>query len=330
MDVIGQTQDGTQARGGVAERLLASGFNVNALKTNAVLRKEEWKAFDTAVVDVAQERLVGAADLIARGQVFNVSNALGTTYVEWEEASDLTPAQLSMDGVTRSQSDRQEFDLKAVPLPIFHKDFFINIRALEASRKRGDSLDVSQAQRASRNVSELIEETLFQGANTLTIGNGTIYGYTDFPGRNTGVTIATAWDQISSNVGTTILSDVLDMIDAAHTDLYFGPYMLYVPSNYWVTLMDDFKAESDKTTIQRIRELDSIIDVKVSDKLPNDNVVLVQMTSDVVDMVVGQGPTTIQWEVEGGMRLNFKAMSIMVPRLKQDFEGRTGIVHATT
>jgi len=327
---------GNQASGSVAERLLAGGFNVNSLKpvrglsTNGVLRKDEWIEFDSRLVQVAEERLRGVMDLMNQGLTYNIPNGMGKTQVEWEEASDIDPAETTMDGVSRTPNDRVEFDLNSLPLPITHRDFYMNVRALEASRERGEPLDVTQADLAGRKVSERLENTLFNGLSQYKVGGGTVYGYTDYPGRATYTRANGAWDTISSNVGTKILDDVLAMIDKAQKNLYFGPFILYVPTNYSLVLQEDFKAESDKTIIQRVRELEQVSDVRVADKLADDNVVLVQMTRDVVDLVVGQEPTTVQWETDGGFRINFKAMAIMVPRLKQDFEGRTGIVHGTT
>lgn len=330
------------AEGSVAQTLLANGFSVNALKPmtdagkirrNAVLRKDEWIAFDEAVVEVAQERLRGIQDLISAGLTFNVPNAMGTTQVEWEEASDLTPADVSMDGVRRSQNDRQEFDLNSIPLPITHKDFYLNLRSLEASRSRGSSLDTTQVERCTRNVSEKLEDILFNGLSGYTVGGATVRGYTDFPGRST-YTIPTAWNSLTDtstqSIGEQIQDDVLSKIDKAKSAKYFGPYVLYVPQNYETTLMKDYKKEVSISTAEKLRQMESISDVKVVDQLSDNNVVLVQMTRDVVDLVMGQEPTTVQWDTEGGFRLNFKVMSIMVPRLKQDFEGNCGIVHGST
>ena len=36
-----------------------------------------------------------------------------------------------------------------------------------------------------------------------------------------------------------------------------------------------------------------------------------------------------QWEGQGGMEVNFKVMAILVPQLRDDFNGNTGIVHGT-
>jgi hypothetical protein len=40
--------------------------------------------------------------------------------------------------------------------------------------------------------------------------------------------------------------------------------------------------------------------------------------------------TTVQWEEQGGLLLNFKIMAIMVPQLRADHNGNTGIVHGTS
>jgi hypothetical protein len=60
--------------------------------------------------------------------------------------------------------------------------------------------------------------------------------------------------------------------------------------------------------------------------LPADTVLLVQMTSDVVDLVDGMPIQTVQWDTEGGFIHNYKVMTIQVPRVKSDYNNRSGIV----
>ena len=57
--------------------------------------------------------------------------------------------------------------------------------------------------------------------------------------------------------------------------------------------------------------------------------ILVQMTRDVVDLAVGFMPTALQWESHGGMVTNFKVMSIMVPQVRADYNGNSGINHGS-
>ena len=62
--------------GPVANRLLQAGMNVNTLRTNTTLRKDEWKEIDDTVVQISRQRLVGVGDLISRGLNYPLKNAL--------------------------------------------------------------------------------------------------------------------------------------------------------------------------------------------------------------------------------------------------------------
>lgn len=319
-----------QAHGDLASTLLANNMNVSSLRTATTLRKDEWLQLDTALLNVARDRLRGIADLVDAGLTFDIENGLGTTVLQHETATEFTEADVSMDGITKGEGDRQTFALVNTPLPIVHKDFQINLRTLEASRKIGAPLDTTQAEAASRQVSERLENILFNGfaAGDL-FGFGTLtaqlFGYLNRTNRNT-VTLATDWDE-STKTGEQILTDVIAMITANQADNMFGPYMLYVPGAYWTVLMEDFKANSDKTILRRLQELPDIMDVKAADKLPANNVVLVQMTRNNVDLIRGLEPTVVQWEGQGGMVLYFKIMAIMVPRIKIDAGNQSGVAH---
>ena len=333
VDLIASDGTTVSAHGSVAERLLANDMNPGALRTNAVLRKDEWEQLDAAVVEIARERLNAVGDLVSRGLTYEVGNGMGTTIVQHETVSEMTKAQITMDGVTRGENDRVTFSLVSTPLPVIHHDFQISARVLAASRQSGSPLDTTQVEEATRQVAETTEEMLLNGVSdgdSKVLGFGssaaTIFGYTDRTGRNT-VSLGAEWN-IAATTGEDIMADVLAMVTAAQVDRMFGPYFLYIPSNYWVKLQDDYKPNSDKTIMQRVLEISGIEGVRPADKLADSNVLLVQMTKSNVDMVIGMQPTTVQWETQGGMMMMFKVMSIMVPRIKLDHNNRSGIVHA--
>ena len=48
----------------------------------------------------------------------SVSNYSTASVLQYEDMSDMTAAGISMDGVTRGQKDRPEFDINSLPLPI--------------------------------------------------------------------------------------------------------------------------------------------------------------------------------------------------------------------
>lgn len=318
---------GYTASGDVASVFAGGGLNINQFRTNDTLRKDEWLEIDRAVIDVARDRLRGVADLVSAGLTINLSNGLGTTVFQWEDMSDMTEANTNMEGITEGDRDRVVFDLNSIPLPIVHKDFYISKRVLEASRKLGQPLDITQAETASKLVAEKTEEILFNGSSSLTFGGGTLYGYTDFPNRNT-FTIPAAWDA-SATTGSAMLRDLLDMLALLHTDRMFGPYILYLPTLYWTRMQDDFKTNSDRTILERLLAVAGITQIKAADVLSANNVVLTQMSADNTKMVIGMQPTVVQWETQGGMRLHFKVMTIMVPRVAATHIDQSGIVHAS-
>lgn len=335
------------ASSGIAEKLLKNNmdpaclrpweengrFYVNGaggkpvLTNNALLRKEEWVAVDTAVTAVARRRLNGVADLYQRNLIYRLRNGLGSTVLETTVMSDTSDAQISMDAATRAKNDRHDFSPGYLPLPIIHKDWSLDIRTLAASRNKGQALDTIQAESASRKVAEMAEYLLFCGYNSFTFGGGVLYGYTDHPSRNL-YTLTGSWTD-SGYTGEDILRDVLGMIQSALDDRHYGPFLLYVPPAYQTVLSEDFKSNSDKSIRQRLLEIQGLEDIKVSEFLENDNVTLVEMTSDTIREVEGLPIQTIQWSEEGGLILKFKVMAIMVPQIRADYDGRSGLVHGS-
>jgi len=337
---------------GIIQRLLANGMNIGCLRpwvgkddrsyiannageavpiiNAATLRKDEWKHYDTAILKVTQERLRGVADLYSRGLSYTIPNGMGSTVLEYENIGDMEDAQISMDGATRGDKDRPEFDIDYLPLPIVHKDFMINARVLAASRTTGAPLDTTMADMAGRKVAEELEDMLFNGANTYAYGGGTIYGYTDFLPRNT-YSLTANWDTLDSSglTGEDILSDVVGMKAASIADGFYGPWVLYIPTNFETAMDKDFKSNSDKSIRTRLLEIDGLEDIRVADKLTADNVIMVQMTSDVVRMVNGMAVNPVEWNTEGGMILHYKVMTIQVPQIRADQDGKCGIVHGS-
>lgn len=311
------------------------GLTSSALRTSDALRKDEWQFLDDVVVDEGLRRLRAIQDLMDAGLTTPLPNALGTTEFQFEKVTDLSDAEVSLSGVARSVLDRQDYTRATVPVPIVHKDFNLFLRTLEASRMRGEALDMTQPRNASRRVSEKLEDILFNGGPAF--GGNTLAGYTTHANRNTaGFGTNGAWDQ-AAKTGENILDDVLTMRDGLSQDRYFGPYFLYVPKNFEKKLMADFKANSDKSTKQRIIEVDGLRPqdhggrpdggFRFVDQLANSNVVMVNATSDVVVLADGQMPVPVQWELAGGFQINFKVWAIEVPIIKSDAAGRSGIFH---
>ncbi len=111
---------GYTAEGSKASALSDAVLNISQLRTNDTLRKDEWLEIDRAVIKIARDRLRGVSDLVAAGLTINLSNGLGTTVFQWEDMSDMTEANVNMEGITEGDRDRVTFDLNSIPLPIVH------------------------------------------------------------------------------------------------------------------------------------------------------------------------------------------------------------------
>jgi uncharacterized linocin/CFP29 family protein len=297
------------------------------MNADATLRHEEWLQIDQAVQMVARERLRAVEDLRSRGLTYNIPNGLGKTVLLTEKQSDINDAVISMEPMRESDNDRPVYDSDYLPLPVIHKDFHFGIRQIMASRNGSTPLDTSMIQMSTRKVAEMAEKLLVGTATFATYGGGTIYGYTNYTGALT--------ESLSNpstggtSMGANALADILSMRKSAQDAHYYGPYMVYTSPDWDQYLDNEFKAASDKSVRQRILEVDGILGIRTLDYLTNYDIVMVQMTSDVIREVIGMDIQTIQWETKGGMQVNFKVMAIMVPQLRADYNGNTGIVYGS-
>ncbi|HDY87127.1 MAG TPA: hypothetical protein ENH82_03305 [bacterium] len=236
-----------------------------------------------------------------------------------------------MDGVTRAVGDRPAFQHNYLPIPIIHVDYEINARVLAASRSLGNPLDTTTAERAARKVSEKLEEMLFTDTTyafgeTDSRGRNSIYSYVNHPDNND-VTLSTDWDA-SSKSAADLLNDVINMKQASINAFHYGPWMLYIPTGYETVLDQDYDVTTPGTTIrERILKIAGIDGIKVIDKLAANNVLLVQMTSDVVRLIRGMGIQSVQWDTEGKFITKYKVLTIQVPQIRSDQEGNCGVVH---
>lgn len=302
--------------------------NYELLQVNTgTLRRDEWKALDEAVMKISEQRLVGFNDLISRNLTYNLTNAMGTTVLEWHDVSDAMEADVTMDGVTRSKGDRPVFGTNYLPIPIIHVDYEINSRVLAASRNMGNPLDTTSAERAARKVAQKLEDMLFT-KTTYGFGGGTIYSYVNYPDRNL-VNLSNYGDWATTNTtGAKILESVLAMKQASINKYHYGPWVLYIPTGYETRLDNDYDTTTPGTTIrERILKIAGIQDIKVVDRLAAANVLLVQTTSDVVRIVRGMGMQNVEWQTEGQFVNKYKVLTIQVPQIRSDQDGNCGIVH---
>jgi hypothetical protein len=128
------------------------------------------------------------------------------------------------------------------------------------------------------------------------------------------------------------------MINEALNDNHAGPYILYIPWQYLGRMMEDYTTGGasgypvNGTVYDRLKSIKGIDDIKATRYLATGNVVLVEMTSSSVQLINAMPMTVVDWEPSGSPNWThqFKVMTMAVPFLIADYDGRCGIVHGTT
>ena len=302
--------------------LLANGMDINRLRTNAVLQKDEWVEMDERVIQIAQERLTVTQDLIDTGLVYDLGG-IGTTISQWQLESDMTEAVVSMEPDSEGNRDLLNYNTAQTPIPIISKDFRIGLRQLEASRRNGSRIDLTNADAAARVVARGVEKLILRG-NSASFAGNKIYGATNHPYTITGTAPGT-WASDVDNAFKTIRHG----LELADKNQRYGPFNVYVAPGLGLHLYDYYSDGSGQTVADRIENLPNINKLRVSDVLAPGTIAMIQMTSDTIDIAVAQTLITVEWDEKGGMASNFKVLTALAPRIKPDANGKLGIVYMT-
>lgn len=332
--------DKSPIAGAILRSLQETGeISIPALRALSPLSDKAQVMVDNAVIDVGLERLVFAGDLLSEGLTYDLTDPLSVTQVEWEMMSKTGGAQRTMSPSARGENQLPDRLIRRVPIYLTTDDFSIGIRTLKMSQRVGTPLDLSLVKQATRRVNEAIEDAAINGATTvdgasLQVGGYAAPGLLNAPNANT-YTLTADWTGVNT-IGTTgpaLVVDILAMIAKAQADRKYGPYNLYIGTNAGTMIEGDFKVNTTDTIRQRLERIQvggRPIRIRIADQMPNASTgvqaVLVQMTSDVVEMINGQAPTVIPWTSLDGFTLYWLVMAIMVQRVRTDYDGNSGIV----
>lgn len=313
---------------------MASNEERKEIAANATtLQEDEWRTLTDRMVEVYQAELVGINDLMNAGLTRDIS--LATKVDLWQTLSEMTSAEVSMDGETESEEDRVTYQTAGVPVPIVHKDFRIGERDLLTSRNLNNDLRTDSVADSTRAVTETLEDILFYGWNPQ-VGDEResfeLYGYTNHPDRGT-VTASEAWAR--TGTGATAIRDTfidgLDELD--QNNRAGGGFWVYLAPAQWRTFRAAIDQDGDGNLTLRERLMDEfdteIAAVRRTDRLEDGTGVMVDPRQDVVELAVAEDVQTVEWQSGSGMTNHFKIMSAMAPEIKADSSGQSGVVEMT-
>lgn len=328
MDAGNVIIEGSQGRW-AGEQLMAAmdnqgNLSPEVLRTNSVLRRDEWIIFDNEAVEGALARLRAVADVIGAGLTKPIANSMGKTILQYNITGDLADATVSMDGMVRTNNDRPTHTDAQLPIPITHKDWFIPLRTLAVSRNGGEGLDTTMIRMCGRKCAEMQEYMLLNGGKQF--AGLPIYGYRSHPYRHTSNFGTNGSWSASAKTGDNMYDDLQTALDALRGDRMYGPYWVYVPHGFSKNLDKDFKANGSLTVRQRLLQVENVTAIRELDYMPADEMVIVQAQRETVVMVQGEGLQNVQWDIQGGFGIEFKTFQIQVP-LVRAMDGQSGIFH---
>lgn len=327
-------------------RLMEAAMPDEGFRTAAPMPDKAQVAIDKAVVEVGLQRLTVAADILAAGLTYNLTDPLSIAQLEWHSMSKVGAAQRTMNPSSRGENKLPILTPNRLPIYLTTDTFEIDIRTLKTSQRNGTPLDTALVKQCTRAVNEAIEDATINGATTLDGQDLKVAGYSapgllNAPGAEAQSLTAAAWSPAHA-VGATIFGEVQSMIGKLQANKKFGPYRLYVGTGIGNALDTDYNATNNAqglTIRQRLLQIESLQAIRTADLITSGTAVtdpigakaiLVQMTSDVLDMVVGQEPTVIPWTSLDGFTIHNLVMAIMIPRVRSDYNGDSGICIGTT
>ena len=300
-------------------------YGADGLKMNSFLTREEWEKLDSVIVARAQQQLNAYQDLVDAN--LTTQTTLAEEFSKWRVASERIAADVTMDFRTRRNRDRTDMKTYGVPVPIISAEYEIGRRELLVARAAGRDVEVTEADAAAIAVTEKAEDILMNGETGIVVHGSNIPGYRTLAARDSN----TAAGYGGGDFGTIsqIRPTFLGMMSALAANRYMGPFGCYIANTQYHEMLDRHTDGSGQTAIETVESIPQIEYVKANDLVPAGELVMVQLTRDVVDLVIALSLENRQWESPDGSALFFVVMMSAIPRLRTDYAGTSGIAHAT-
>ena len=307
---------------GVAALLQANDFDLECLRTNGMLPEDAWNRMDTRAIQAFTQTLSGIEDLRSRGLTDDLGD-IGTLTVSYDRLSQMNEAEMSMWADIDAEQARLDRSTQTIPVPCIFKEWQLSIRLTAAANRGNVNLNTDHAFAAGKVVGEKLEQLLFNG-NTTVYGNMPIYGYRTHPNRNTG---SGSDFGTAANVYTTVEAMLEKMMD----DGAPPPYVLYLHQTQY---NESGRVNTAITPASSPRGLmlenhPELEDIKFSHQMTAGEAVMVSMNPLTVTLGIAEDLINVQWDSLGGLSTHFRTMTVAVPIIKADYEGRSGIVHYT-
>ncbi len=271
-------------------------MNDYLLRSLAPLTAGEWQALDETVVRVAQRNLVARRFLTVFGPLgAGIQSFAGDRYVATQAA------RISMFGADESDLLYPQ-SRRLAPLPILYRDFRLEWRDLESSRRLRIPLDTTGAAIAAADVANLEDRTILNGND-----EEQQVGFLNYADRLR-VPLGN-WDQPGGGFAA-ILNAVTELVGHNMRQ----PFTVVVPPQLFVRLNRVF----DNTGVLEIDQVRRLVggEVYTTPTLPGNVAVVVAPGQENMDLVVARDLVTAYLEAQA-MEHNLRVLEIVALRIKR-------------
>ena len=307
----------------------------NAMSANqSTLERDEYETLSDRIIQTYKRALVGLEDLQNQGLVRNVS--LATQVDLWQQLSEVTEADITMDGEAQGDNDQVEYTTEGVPIPIVHKDYRIPERQLQTSRQMNNDLRTDNAAEMARAVTEKAEEMLFKGwdpaVDTARGDSWQVYGYTD---SAVAASVSGSDFGTAGNIRDVFTATIDTLMDDNNQQPAGDGFLTYISQTQYRQYRNAIDPDGDGNLTVRERiedEFDAELDMvkSVPDYILDDGeMVMVNPSPDVVELALAEDMQTIEWSSGSGMTNFYKLLWAGAPEIKTDSKGNKGVAHVT-
>ncbi len=266
------------------------------MREQSTLTSQEWQALDQIVVQVARRNLVARHFLSIQGPVGAGVASFPVDRFRGGEMGSISLFGAEEENMVVIQSRR------FAPLPILYRDFRLDWRELEASRRQGMPFDTTPAAIAASAVAQAEDQVIFNGNDELQQE-----GFLNVEGRQQ----VPLGDWGTTNGGfNAVVSAVRTLVDHG----FRGPFTLAVPPLLFAQLNRVF----DNTGVLEVDQVQRLVGggVYMTTALPQDIAVLVAPGPENMDLLIAQDLVTAFLEATA-MEQHFRVLEVLSLRIKR-------------
>jgi hypothetical protein len=294
------------------------------IETFSALPEDSWKSLESAVIGEQSVPMSGVQDLMDAGLVIGESPFF--VQHEWDVTSEVTAADITVDGEASDDRDQFQTERKAITVPVISKSFRVGFRAMGAYNSTGRSFSTDQAVQAAQVVAEAKENALFNGFGDVKIATASeTFGYTNNPDTNSAAGLS--WGTPGN--ATTVVNNI---IAAQAADNFDSNITIYASQTQYNEISGTPRSADNNVTelefIESIPQITAVRSVKPQ-FLADGSVLGVSLQRNTVVWVEAMPFTIVEWQSDDGMTTHWRVMTIAAPRTTSTFANRAGMCLST-